>query len=318
MKNPLIEKYLTDNPVILFDVGAKGGTFELPKLSQYIKCFAFEPNPYEFKKLADPREIKQIKYAEKQNFQLALSDKVGQTELYITNKSSYSSLLEFDVNRFGKHLGLMPKYDEWKSDFRLLEKVSVRTTTLTEFCKIHNLTKIDFLKLDTQGKELDILLGGKELLENVGVIKCEVNFMPVYKGQNVFSEIDSFLRRYDFEFVDCIFYPDVTYDISRGPTKNKIYDKPRYSTGGDAVYIKNIDKLSSDDYLFKLGIIMAELGYLSESHSCLSKHSEISTEGIDTILKTLTKKNILNKIKDLLREWMPPRLISILKNTIHK
>lgn len=314
MKSPIFEKYFKDNPLILFDVGAKGGTFELSKLAKYIKCFAFEPNPYEFKKIVDPLGIKKIKYAEKKDFQLALSNTAGQAELFITNHASYSSLLEFDENSFKKHFELMPRYDKWVHGFKRLEKVTVATTTLAEFCKNQGLEKIDFLKLDAQGKELDILLGGKELLQNVGAIKCEVSFTPVYKGQNLFSEIDSFLRKYDFEFVDCIFYPNVTSDIAKGPIWNKLYDKPRCSTGGDAIYIKNIDKLSSDDSLFKLGVIMAELRYLSESHSCLSKHSRVSTKEINIILKTLTKENTVGKFKNFLRDWMPPKLISILKN----
>lgn len=318
MKNPVIEKYLRDNPIILFDVGAKGGTFELSKLRQYIKCFAFEPNPYEFKKLINPGEVKQIKYAEKQDFQIALGDKIGQAELIITNKASYSSLLEFDAYSFKKHLELMPKYEQWVYDFKISEKVTVPTTTLAEFCKIHHLKRIDFLKLDTQGNELDILSGGNQLLENVGVIKCEVNFTTVYKAQYLFSDIDIFLRQHGFEFVDCVFYPRVTYDIAKNPMNGTVYDKPRYSTGGDAIYIKNTDKLGSDDFLFKSGVIMAELGYLSESNSCFSKHSGMNAKEIDMIFKTLTKKTSLEKFKNLLMEWMPPKVFSILKTIYQK
>ncbi len=54
--------------------------------------------------------------------------------------------------------------------------------------------RIDFLKLDTQGAELDILNGAQETLQqHVIGVETEVEFASVYAGQPLFREVDAFL-----------------------------------------------------------------------------------------------------------------------------
>lgn len=65
-------------------------------------------------------------------------------------------------------------------------------------------TKVDFIKIDTQGGELEILKGGKKTLDNVFGLELELGFAPIYTAQPLFKEIGDFLEKHDFIFVDFV------------------------------------------------------------------------------------------------------------------
>jgi hypothetical protein len=54
------------------------------------------------------------------------------------------------------------------------------------------------IKLDTQGTELDILHGAGRLLSQVLAIEIEVEFVHIYKGQPLFTDVDLFMRNQGF------------------------------------------------------------------------------------------------------------------------
>jgi FkbM family methyltransferase len=56
----------------------------------------------------------------------------------------------------------------------------------------------DIIKLDLQGYELEALKGSIGVLEKARVIATEIEFLPLYNGQALFSDIDLFLRSQGF------------------------------------------------------------------------------------------------------------------------
>ena len=83
------------------------------------------------------------------------------------------------------------------------EKVTKKTTTLTSVLEKRNITKIDFLKIDTQGYELEILKGATEYLKNTDVVLLEVSLLDIHKNVPLVHEVCSFMYQHGF----------VTYDI---------------------------------------------------------------------------------------------------------
>src|SRR6185437_14359165 len=57
------------------------------------------------------------------------------------------------------------------------------------------ITDIDYLKLDVQGAELDIINGGSRLMAGVMVVHTEVELIPMYQDQPLFGDIDVALRK---------------------------------------------------------------------------------------------------------------------------
>jgi len=61
---------------------------------------------------------------------------------------------------------------------------------------------VDFVKIDTDGYDLEVLIGAQGVLENVALIKCEMQFHHNnidLRSSNCFASLDTFLRRNKFQ-----------------------------------------------------------------------------------------------------------------------
>ncbi len=83
--------------------------------------------------------------------------------------------------------------------------------SLRQFCTNEGLDRIDILKLDTQGHELEILQGEREFLRGgrIRFILVELLFSPLYATQAKAGEVIGLLESCGFKLFD--FY-DFVYD----------------------------------------------------------------------------------------------------------
>ena len=72
------------------------------------------------------------------------------------------------------------------------------TTTLSHYVKSNGLNFPDFLKLDTQGSELDILKGCEDGLSKIKVILVEMPITSLNIGAPTLSDVVVFLESHDF------------------------------------------------------------------------------------------------------------------------
>jgi hypothetical protein len=80
--------------------------------------------------------------------------------------------------------------------------IEIPTTTIDGY---HQRKGIDFdvLKIDVQGGELEVLKGAvKQLDDSVLAVIAEVEFVKLYEGQSLFSDIDIFMREHGFALFD--------------------------------------------------------------------------------------------------------------------
>jgi FkbM family methyltransferase len=63
-------------------------------------------------------------------------------------------------------------------------------------------SKYNFINMDVQGYELEVLKGAKKTLEHVDYVYCEVNRDEVYEGNAYVEELDEFLSQYNMERVE--------------------------------------------------------------------------------------------------------------------
>jgi FkbM family methyltransferase len=127
---------------------------------------------------------------------LALSNTEGKATLYVTKYPGCSSLYppsEEYIKRFSGDSELL----------ELKSTVDLFTTTLDNFCKAEGIKEIDFLHLDLQGGELNVLQGADGILNNsvLGLV-TEVEFTEIYAGQPLFSDVDIYLRNQGLTLFD--------------------------------------------------------------------------------------------------------------------
>lgn len=78
------------------------------------------------------------------------------------------------------------------------------TTTLDDWSSAVGGVDGDFMKLNVQSAELEILNGGKNVLKHLSGLMVEMSFVESYKARPFFSDIDTHLRDQGFRFFDLI------------------------------------------------------------------------------------------------------------------
>jgi hypothetical protein len=86
--------------------------------------------------------------------------------------------------------------------YAIVHTEEITVTTLDALTTAGTVPFANIIKLDTQGSELDILKGAAQSLsESVIAIETEVEFVPLYKGQPLFGDVDAFLRSAGYELM---------------------------------------------------------------------------------------------------------------------
>ena len=206
---PFLDAVLGQDPIIVIDGGARNGTFELGRLAPYIHVYGFEPNHAEYEKLLTGKTDLYMasragtpRYAKNTICPVALGHVDGPQTLYITKGPGACSLVP--PNR-----SLTDQYaTTYASVFEVIDTQHVECATLDTIMKQQHLSYLDYIKLDTQGNEHEILFAHPEVLDRVSVIKSEVEFVETYQQQHLFADIDTGLRKAGFQFIDMVIGPE--------------------------------------------------------------------------------------------------------------
>ena len=172
----------------IVDVGAMTlgeGNDPYSRLTKSVDCelVGFEPVQTEWEKLT-ARQIPGRTF-----LPYVIGDGSTRT-FYECNYPMTSSLFE-------PNTPLLAKFQNLEELTRVVKTSAVSTKRLDD---IPETAGLDFLKLDVQGGELLVLQGAISRLKTTLVVHTEVVFVPMYKGQALFADIDIFLRSNGFTF----------------------------------------------------------------------------------------------------------------------
>lgn len=182
-------------PLGFIDVGARGGAHELVEaIAAMTAVLGFEPDEEEYNRMLQDKSITSA-WANFALEPIALADKVADATLHLLSAPTNHSLLP--PNTGFTHRYNMPKWQEvgtWPLKTELMDTILFGKRKTEKHWG-------EFIKLDTQGTEYEILLGcNKMLTERTVALVTEVAFCELYKGQKLFSEIELLLREYGFTF----------------------------------------------------------------------------------------------------------------------
>ena len=186
----------------IIHVGAHYGE----EISEYIDngiqdIILFEPLVENFDVLS--KKVKTLN-ANIEGHQVALGSKKGDATMYVSdNEKQSSSVLKPKV-----HLTHHPHVK-----FPSTEEVEVH------LLDDYNSKDYNFINMDVQGYELEVLKGGTKTLEHVDYVYCEVNRDEVYENNAYVEEIDEFLAGYGMERVETDWEGDIWGDALYIKTK---------------------------------------------------------------------------------------------------
>ena len=210
-----VSKLLSGKKLVALDVGAQGGFFNESIFSKKYNIFfepiVVEPIEAEAKKLSD------------QNYKViskGLWSKNCKKKLYVLGKRSGSSSMykpnESTFNLYGFKKKDFPLFD-------ISEEIDVECTTIQESLDKFNIKNLDFLKIDTQGSELEILKGLGDYLPLM--MKIEVQIVPMYENVPNWSELVNYL--YKINYMTCE-WVEIGSHITRTPAEIDMIFIPNY------------------------------------------------------------------------------------------
>ena len=209
----------------VIDAGGRYGLHPTWKsFSGEVKYYLFEPDLTESERLIE-------KYSERLNdikvLNLALDQFDGTVQIsQLRNRAMSTSSIRNPVSSsfLAERLG----------EVEIINRFEVVSRSIDSFSS-ENQLEVDFLKLDTEGSEYEILLGASDQLRShVLGIRVEVSFDFIFEGKKLFSSISDYLLDNGFFLVN--------FDYTgRGDYQNEFVNVDRpygVLTTSDAVFLK--------------------------------------------------------------------------------
>jgi len=171
-------------PLVVFDVGANEGAYSrlVRRHAPTASIHAFEPHPQTYAQLA----LDAAKHGYRA-VNVGLSDAAGQQKIYDyadRGGTAHATLYQEVIETL--HGGVAAAWD-------------IQLAELDAFCRAEGIERIHLLKVDTEGNELKVLHGAREMLDagRVDVLHFEFNGMNVV-SRVFFRDFYQLLPEYDF------------------------------------------------------------------------------------------------------------------------
>ncbi len=270
--------------LILVDVGASGGLDERWSKFNNLKTILFEPDIEEFNKLLNNKLENSIV------INSALADEPRIVNFHICNWQQVSSI--FEPNK-----ELLAEFED-SERFNIQKTVSLKADSLNNLLKAKNIHEIDFIKIDTQGSELDILKGASNYFPSLIGLEVEVEFIQLYLNQPLFNEINNFVESNGF----------ILMDLRRSYWKRKGHSnssKKGQLICGDALYFRHPQNLFTMQNLTQEKIFKSVQLYLTYGYDDFASMTLQLAEN-KRILTKVMRADIIKLIKNSKAQYVLP------------
>lgn len=197
-------KVVKEDDVVL-DVGANIGIYSLiagKKVGDKGKVYAFEPADLAFEKLQYHIDLNEL-------------DNIVPIKSGVSNKTGTATFNVCEDDAFNS-LGETPMKD-------IIKQETIDLVTIDDFVSKHKLTKVDVIKVDTEGAEFLVFEGAKKTLEKFKpTLFFETNPSVTEGFSNNISNILDFIRAYDYDLYEMINGKTVELKVGDSITTNEV------------------------------------------------------------------------------------------------
>lgn len=259
---------------VVVDAGARYGMHpSWNAFSGEMRYLAFEPDPEEASSLRalNPSSSYEV-------YDIALGNSSETRELHLTTHRGFSSFLTPDVSS-EYFQGTRP------NECGIERTVVVPVEPLDGFAERNNIT-LDFLKVDTEGADLEVLQGAVNSLEkSVLGVRVELHVQACFHGQPLLPDIFNFLHQRNFTLINLDYFGrgEPQHALFRNGSPHSV-EYQRYGTfiGADGVFMVPFaalrDRAMSDEHYERLVFKWAWFGFLNNA-------PDLALKGLETFFE---------------------------------
>ena len=263
----------------ILDLGARGGADEeLLSIASASRIVCFEPDKAECERLAAAGDSRWRQF---KVLPFAVGGSTGPQSLHVPGDPRAASLLRQDpsmAGRFGRPHLHVPQHT-----------LTVETWTLDALRQDGHLDRVDYMKIDVEGAELDVLKAGRTVLQDCVALKVECSFLPQRVNQPLIWDVVPFLAAEGFEVVDL-------QDLHHWRRRNlpahpyRVRAEMAYSRGHvaqcDVILLRSAASTHDIDQAVRLVVLSAALGFFDYAIDVARRHPELApyvsqTHGVD-------------------------------------
>ena len=230
-------KAFESDPIVIVDLGARWGfNAERAVFGDQVRLFCFEPDKAEYEQLIKdaPDNVTYIPWA--------IGGAPGNATLYEAKLGASTSLYKTDMDYFGRLLN--------RDNAIVVAEHPIEVHTLDEAIEEYDIPSVDFIKLDTEGAEVDALSGSPKFLSSSSLLgmMSEIRFHKEINGCPTFSDLDALVTPFGFRLYDLQYnrqsraalpYPGTSDFRLPGGARVFVYTTRGQVQDGDAIFFKD-------------------------------------------------------------------------------
>lgn len=183
----LVEKFCTFKPSNIFEIGAnyaQDAAYLKERFRLEENCiYVFEPHTEIIKEIRSLYAFNSHEYA-------------------VSNYNGKATFHAIDVkNNEYNNSGISSLKKGLTTDQKNFSDIEVSVIRMDKFIQENQIASIDFLKLDVEGANYEVLEGFGDSLSKVKSIQVEGEYRQYWEGQKLYWDIDQLLRTHQFELI---------------------------------------------------------------------------------------------------------------------
>ena len=187
----IVARFLPEDPII-FEAGGHYGTDTIRFSERWPKAqiFTFEPNPHAFELLQKAIHG----HSNIHGYNLAVNNYNGAAILHVCYGTTGNDPI------FEGASSLLEASEYMRIHYQGPKEI-VPCVVLDDWARTNQIDHIDFMWLDLEGLELQVLKSSPRILETVKVIFTETNFQSFRVGTTLYNDLKAFLERNRFKLI---------------------------------------------------------------------------------------------------------------------
>ena len=279
--NTPLSQTMRNHPCTAIDVGSAGGIIaDLNPISFAVDAIGFEPSPQHFDELSTmDHHWRSLSY-----LPFAIGGQAGTRILYRPEFGNSSTIMKpiTDVgDTFNK-----------RQFFTVEDLTKVDVVPLSNALADAGVDNPDYLKLDVEGAEFEILEGALDVLKKLSAIRVEVSFIELREGQRLGMEVGQFLEGLGFRLMHM---PELNPWRIRGyqvhPTVSR--EPVSYSRGqivhGDFLFMRDPNFFAEPEQRMRGAFLAMAYGFFDHAERLLSEPTTNGMLGLAPGSMSLTR-----------------------------